>query len=466
MRKRFLAGLAAVLLCTPLGVQAVAEENQAAEAPKPTAADLLDKYKAIPLVPYYKNGFVISTADEEFVLKIKGNTHLDSRFYGSNSKSPSTFDIRQARLDLQGDLFGFISFRLQPELADNPYIRNAYVEMNFREWLQLRAGQVKPPFSTDWWTQDNNVNFMERGAGTPVYPFLDRGFWLLGSFFGRSVTYNLSVWTGAGIELDSPRGDIDDHKDFIGKLFVSPFITAKDVPFVRNLHLCIEGTYGRETVATTRFETSAYRAAIYDDRYWTWDTNNPGYGQIQARHRWGAELHYIWGPFSASTEYLVTEYPDIEVFDQRDGTLIIDDYGKIRSWTAWVGFFLTGESKQVSNDGWRQPNPKNNFDPIHLKGLGAWEVLARYTHTKTDDDLFRTADFEGRTYRILNGADDVYEYTFAVNWTWNSVLRWQINYVHLNGNGGGIATGSSTNEAGSNRVNDEDQYAMRMIFRF
>jgi len=449
---------------------AIAEEPNPEPAVEVKQADpgeeLIKKQKAIPLVPYWKDGFVFSTADEEFVLKIRGNLHFDTRFYGSNSANPSTFDIRQTRLDLQGDLYRFLSFRLQTEFADTPYIRNAYVEMNFREWLQMRAGQVKPPFSTDWWTLDNNVNFLERAAGTPVYPFLDRGFWLLGSFFSKSITYNLSVWTGAGIELDSPRGDIDDHKDCIGKLFAAPFITLKDYPFLQNINLCIEGAYGRESIPTTRFETKGYRAAVYDSRYWTWETQNPGYGEIGGRNRWGAELHYIWGPFAASTEYLVTEYTDVEVYDQKGGNLVIDDYGKIRSWTSWVAFFLTGESKKVSNDGWRQPNPKKNFDPIHLKGWGAWEVLFRYTLTKTDDDLFQTVSFEDKTYRILAGADDVYEYTFGVSWTWNPLLRWQFNYVHLDGNGGGILTGDKNNKEGEKRVNDEDQYAMRMIFKF
>ena len=449
---------------------AIAEEPNPEPAVEVKQADpgeeLIKKQKAIPLVAYWKNDFIFSTADEEFVLKIRGNLHFDTRFYGNNSNNPWTFDIRQTRLDLQGDLFHFLSFRLQPEFADTPYIRNAYVEMNFREWLQLRAGQVKPPFSTDWWTLDNNVNFLERAAGTPVYPFLDRGFWFLGSFFSKSITYNLSLWTGAGIELDSPKGDIDDHKDYIGKLFVSPFITVKEYPFLQNVHLCIEGAYGRESIPTTRFETKGYRAAVYDSRYWTWETqSHEGHGEIGGRNRWGAEFHYIWGPFTASTEYLVTEYNDVEVYE-KDGTLVIDDYGKIKSWTAWVGFFLTGETKQVSNDGWRQPNPKNNFDPIHLKGWGAWEVLFRYTHTKTDDDLFQEYSFGGNTYQILKGADDVYEYTFGVNWTWNPLLRWQFNYVHLDGNGDGILTGDKNNKSGEKRVNDEDQYAMRMIFKF
>jgi len=471
MQKKILAVAACLAVLLGFGVRASAQQGasqQPAElkASNP-AEELIQKQKAIPVVAYWKNAFTLSTPDEAYWLKIRGNVHLDSRFYGANSANPSNFDIRRARIDLQGQFYKFIQMRLQAEFADNPYIRNAYVDFAFRDWLHLRPGQMKPPFSTSWWTLDNNVNFIERGAGTPIYPFFDRGFWIWGDLFEKSVTYNLSVWTGAGMDLDYQRGDIDDHKDFIGRLFLAPFITLKDYSFLQNTYVCVEGSYGMQSIPTTRFETKGYRAAVYDDLYWTWETQNPGYGEIGGRNRWGAEFHYIYGPFSVSTEYLVAEYKDIDVFDKKDGALVIPNaYGKVKSWSTWVSFFLTGESKTLSNEGWRQPNPRNDFDPFHFKGLGAWEVLVRYTHTKTDEDLFQTTSFGGKDYRILAGADDVYEYTAGVNWTWNALVRWQFNYVHLDATGEGIQTGDKNYKEGIKKVKNEDQYAFRMIFRF
>ncbi|MDY6861550.1 MAG: hypothetical protein SV062_01005 [Thermodesulfobacteriota bacterium] len=55
-----------------------------------------------------------------------------------------------------------------------------------------------------------------------------------------------------------------------------------------------------------------------------------------------------------------------------------------------MSYFLTGEKKELSNSGWKQPNQKEDFDPVHLKGKGAWEILFRYSLTKTRDSLFDT----------------------------------------------------------------------------
>ena len=154
----------------------------------------------------WKNDFILRTSDNNFWMKVRGNLHFDTKFYGGNSENPTQFDIRRARMDFQGQWYEYISFRVQAELADAPYIRNAWADYKFRDWLHIRAGQMKPPFSTSWWTTDNNVNFLERGANTPLYPYFDRGWWLWGDLFEGSLTWNLSAFTGAGMEIDSKKG--------------------------------------------------------------------------------------------------------------------------------------------------------------------------------------------------------------------------------------------------------------------
>jgi phosphate-selective porin len=144
----------------------------------------------------------------------------------------------------------------------------------------------------------------------------------------------------------------------------------------------------------------------------------------------------------------VTQWNDI---DLPSG---VSEDGKISSWSTWVSYFLTGEQKRVSNFGWKAPGPRTNFDFVHLKGTGAWEVLARYTYTETDDRLFDSG--------ILFGASEVNEYTLGLCWTWNPMVRWQMNYVHLHGNRDGIRTGDKDKIW----VSDEDMLGLRMIFKF
>jgi phosphate-selective porin OprO/OprP len=421
------------------------EAQQAKGEVQPIAKDTFQGKKVTPVYAFWENDFYLSTPDENFWMKIRGNLHLDTKFYGGNSGNPTEFDVRRARFDFQGMWYKCIYFRVQNEMADSPYLRNAWVDYKYRDWLHLRAGQMKPPFSTSWWTLDNNVNFLERGANTPLYPYFDRGAWLWGEIFGKTLTWNIGAFTGTGPEKDEQRGDIDDHKDYFARLFYTPF-KNQEGSVLQGLHLCLEGTIGKQSVPTKRFEEKGFGAAVRDDNYWTWQVGDDA--EIGSRNRWGAELHYIGGPFSLSTEYLVTQWNDIDL------PIGVSEDGKVSSWSTWVSYFLTGEHKSVSNFGWKQPKPITNFDLIHLKGTGAWEVLARYTYTDTDDSLFDSG--------ILFGASDVNEYTLGLCWTWNPMVRWQMNYVHLHGNRDGIRTGDKDKIW----VSDEDMLGMRMIFKF
>jgi len=408
---------------------------------------------ANPVFSFWKNDLYLSTPNEEFWMKIRGNLHFDSKFYGGDSENPSHFDIRRARIDFQGKWYQSTSFRVQAEFADTPYIRNAWVDFELADWLHVRAGQMKPPFSSSWWTTDNNVNFLERGAGTPLYPYFDRGWWLWGDLLDQTLTWNLSAFNGTGMELDERRGDIDDHKDVIAKLFYRP-LKNHDESVFQGLYLCAEASMGAQSVPTDRFETRGYGAAVRDNRFWTWETESIGHGEIDSRMRTGGEIHYIYGPFSLSSEYLTVYYDDIEVF-AADGTRVIEDDGDLRSWSTWISYFLTGEQKRLGNFGWKQPKPTENFDIATLQGSGAWEVLLRYTATRTSDSLFDTVNYGSDLYRILEGADRVNEYTVGLAWTWNPMVRWQLNYVHLNGND--MARGADDHE---------DMLGLRMILKF
>ncbi len=442
------------------------QEMEKATATVQKQEEIIKEKKAIPAFSFWKNDFYLETPDGNFSMRIRGNIHFDMKAYGGNSENSTQFDLRRARADFQGTFYKYITFRLQAEFADSPYIRNAWVDYAFRDWLHFRAGQMKPPFSTSWWTMDNNVNFIERGSTTPVYPYFDRGLWLWGDVMNKTLAWNLSAWTGAGMELDYKKGDIDDHKDIIARIFFSPFKNDKG-HFLEGLHLAVQATHSNQSVPTTRFETGGMSTQIRDDKMWKWRTEQSfSKGEIGQRNRWGVEAHYIGGPFSCSTEYLETKYDNIDVFEKSSGAKVLDVDGTLSSWSTWVSYFLTGESKTVSNFGWRQPNPKVDFNPVKMQGSGAWELLARYTHTDVSERFFARTEYDGNSYRIMDGAPWTDEYTFGVNWTWNPLVRWQLNYTHVTAGESGLYSGDGANLAGEGQSQNEDMVGMRMIFKF
>ena len=452
---------------------------------------------------YYKDDFILETSDKAFQLRIRGNLHVDTRLYqGEECGSPDSIDVRRVRYDLQGRIHEFLIFRVQPEFAGSPYIRNAWLDVEFAPWLHLRVGQMKVPFSSSWATLDNNVNFVERGTSAPVYPFFDRGALLWGELWEGAVIYNLGLYTGAGVDLDSKSGDIDDYKDLAARFLFRPFVSS-EVEALRRLYLAVQGTWGRMSVPTSRCETGGLRSANYQTAVWRWRTEQTigtdgrntdrVAAEIDTRFRLGGELHYQVDSLAFSAEYLEVQYRGIELYhDLYSGSSrkvrekLHESDGAVRSLSMWVSCYLTGESKRLTNLGWKTPKP---IAPVGSGGIGAWEILGRYSKTWTSRNLFRTRQVDGYEdspgagnsvkLAVLDGAHEVHEVTLGVCWTINPMLRLQLNDVLLwapsaDRNGDGVndnllVSGAKSNQSDpmlkNRKTSWENAVMLRMIFK-
>jgi phosphate-selective porin len=100
--------------------------------------------------------------------------------------------------------------------------------------------------------------------------------------------------------------------------------------------------------------------------------------------------------------------------------------------------------------GWRTARPEEFWGE---GGKGAWELLARYTLTRSDQALFESATVPGFssgspdlppsyagavpgegnavTAAVLDGAHQVHEASVGLNWTLNPMVRLQLNDVFL-----------------------------------
>jgi phosphate-selective porin len=420
----------------------------------------------IPLKAYYADDFILETEDGAFQLRLRGNLHLDTRLYRAEELGAvQNFDIRRARIDFMGRIHRRFTFRIQPELSGSPYIRNAWADLELNPALHLKWGQMKVPFSSSWLTQDNNLNFVERGTAGPVHPFFDRGFTLWGELLDGRVAYDLGVFTGVGTDADVSSGDIDSDKEWAARLFLRPFMETGSV--FRGLTLVLGGTWAGMSVPTDRYETRGLRAADYGTAVWRWGTEQQlgtngrvtdrVAATVDRRRRIGGELHWLAGPFVFSTELLDLEYRDVAVFhDLWVGSKRVvhaplqTRSGAIRSWSSWVSWYPAGETKRLADSGWKTARPEANRTE---SGAGAWEVLARYSRTVTDADLFDTVDVLGfgdgvaqlptgydgplpgagarQKIATLVGAHEVHEATVGVNWTVNPMVRVQLNNVFL-----------------------------------
>jgi len=421
----------------------------------------------IPLRAYYQDDFILETEDGSFQLRIRGNLHVDTRLYqAENLGAVQNFDIRRARIDLMGRIHRRFTFRIQPELSGSPYIRNAWADWELTPALHLKWGQMKVPFSSSWLTLDNNVNFVERGTASPVHPFFDRGFTLWGETLKGVLAYDAGVYTGVGAEVDVPSGDVDSGKEWAARIFLRPFLNA-EASKLRGLVLVAGGTWAGMTTPTSRIETAGLPAADAGSVLWRWRTEqvlgtdgratDRVAGEIDTRRRLGAELHYLRGPFVLSSELLEVRYENVALYhDFYVGSTrtahvpVHARSGRVRSWSTWASYYLTGEGKRLEDAGWRTARPGTTWGE---NGPGAWEILGRYSRTWSDRNLFDAVRVEGFapgapdlppgytgatpgagnsvTAPVLDGAHEVSEVTLGLNWTVNPMVRIQLNDVFL-----------------------------------
>ena len=502
--------LSLVVVAAALGSNlAVAEQPAATPTATAATAANIAATEAQPLEGVFKDAFTWRTPDGRSELRLAAAAHFDMRLHLADSVSPSSLDIRRARMDMRIVLHEWMEMRVQAALENEPYIRNAWLDLDLAEGdaFHLRVGQMKVPFSTEWLTMDNQVNFVERATAAPVYPFFDRGLVIWGAPGRGSLTWTVGAFTGAGVDVDATKGDIDDHKDVVGRLFWQPFRGSGGA--LEGLYLAGEATWGPQSVPTTRFETGGLVAANYESKVWRWRTEqvfgSTGRvtdviaGEIDSRSRWGLEAHWLSGSFTLSAEVLEVEWDDISVWhDYSVGSTrmlhepVLTRSGGARSVALWGSWFLTGERKKIDTWGWRQPDPTRSWSPG--SGLaGAWELLARLSTTRTDEGLFDRIRVPGYgagdipdqglpapgsgtsvTAAVLEGAPTLNEATLGVNWTANHNLRLQLNVISLwasdfaNGSGGIVSGGNSnlSDPAEKNRqVEHELSVVLRFIFR-
>ena len=96
----------------------------------------------------YANGFTIRSKDGNFVLHIGADLQVDNRtYYGTGAASDvDTIVIRRARPTLFGTVYKYVDFFIRPDFGQGTTaLYDAYIQLNYIPWLQIRAGKFKPP---------------------------------------------------------------------------------------------------------------------------------------------------------------------------------------------------------------------------------------------------------------------------------------------------------------------------------
>lgn len=193
-------------------------------------------------------------------VKLSGYAMTQYQYSGQEGAESNSFNLRLARVALDGRIASdwYWKFQLQfngntSALGTSPRIVDMFVEWQKFDFLRVKVGQYKRPFSFE-----NPMNPIDQGfmansqnisklvgmadrSGQHASNGRDIGLQLQGDFLknanGRNLLhYQVGVFNGQGINTK----DVDQQKDLIGGIWVMP------IPGMRIGAFGSEGSYSRK----------------------------------------------------------------------------------------------------------------------------------------------------------------------------------------------------------------------------
>jgi len=154
-------------------------------------------------------------------LKLSGFTQVGYVLWEDGT---SEFKIRRSRINLKGDIFKGMNFKLQVDAVKNAILLDAIVEFNLSSFLAMKIGQFKVPFSLENLVSSSALDTINRSQTVEkLCPGRDIGSQgrdigaLLNVKFSK-IECSLGVFNGSGIN----RGDLNKQKDIGGRLVFHP----------------------------------------------------------------------------------------------------------------------------------------------------------------------------------------------------------------------------------------------------
>ena len=174
----------------------------------------------------YVNGFTIKSKDGNFVLHIGADVQIDNHtFVGTGSSSSiDNIVLRRVRPTFYGTVYKYIDYFIRPDFGlGTTAIYEAYVQLNYISWFQVRAGKFKPPVGLERLQGDDDTSFVERGLPTLLVPQRDIGYQIGADLLHRRLAYQVGVFNGVPDSSIGTDTAVSNHRDYAARLFLTPF---------------------------------------------------------------------------------------------------------------------------------------------------------------------------------------------------------------------------------------------------
>lgn len=334
-------------------------------------------------------------------------------------------ELRRARLGMEATLFKHWVGKLEVDFGEDELsVKDAFVgyESGWSggKWW-VRSGQQHVPFGFSTLSSSKVMTFLNRPiyADNEIQPARQMG--VAGFINGARWTAHAGVFSG---NLDEPEdcvfgaenggeGECDQEFTFGARVTGVPLM----VDATKLLQLGAGVMYKNPNGSTIDIDQRDAIIHTVDSK----NLNADFKGLADDAFAFNLEAVGVYGP-----AHFKAEYANMNV-SRNVSTL--DDV-TLEGWSADVGFFLTGESKNIDIGKGQYGGIKPN-GIVGKGGVGAWELALRYESSDYNDE------------DIIGGEMDLL--TVGVNWYVNNTMRFMANYV----------TTLDYNEPGSGDDNDE-----------
>jgi phosphate-selective porin OprO/OprP len=316
--------------------------------------------------------------------------------------------LRRARLIAEAQFAKNFTFQIVPEFGGSSVsLVDANVGIAVSPALQFKLGRLKAPVGYELLQSDSWTFFNERSIVTNLVPNRDLGITAGGDVLDGRLSYTVGVFNGVADGASSTNSDFDNEKDFVGRVFASPFRNALGSP-LQGLSFGLAGSYGRQKTAAGR--TSGYRTDG-QQTFFSYLTTTVADGPSW---RVSPQADFRKGPLGLIGEYVLST---VNVRPSATGPKA----GlQNRGWQIAGGYVLTGEDSSYNG-----VVPRTNFDPA-AGTWGAFEVTGRYANVRIDDAAFPIYASASAS------ASEATSFGLGLNWYLGKAVVFKLDYYQTN----------------------------------
>ncbi len=316
-------------------------------------------------------------------------------------------ETRRARIFIKGKAYENLAFKVVYDFAagDAVALKDAYLDLVGVPGVgNVRVGQFLEPLCFNELTSSKYTSFIERASLTAFAPSRNAGLMLHDSAADGRINYQAGVFLDTG-DMAEKQGNED-----VSVAVRLAWLAAGEEASDRVFHI---GGAFNYLVPDTDVRFRERPEVHMSDRLVDTGTIKNADSVL----RLGGETAGVFGPFYFAGEYIATTVAksDESVPAGSRGDEWLQDDASLSGYYAESGCFLTGEHRVYKDGLWERTKPGSNF--LEDGGLGAWEVVARYSNLDLNDDA--AGIYGGKMGNV----------TLGLNWYLHSNARVMFDYV-------------------------------------